>query len=144
METRHFDLKQLMSYPDGFDIIKVTALIADAVLEPGMIVSVTAIDAKNSGLPEGTQAEDVITITERTTLLGNDAVNLIGYKRSYSGIMFVNQPTFANDITSVIVAGEGKNMSVFNTITEPLTIMGYFQKVQIPLLSTDMILIAYK
>lgn len=144
MKTRSLDLKNLMSYPDGFDIIKVTTLIADAVLEIGMIVSVTVVDADESALPAGTEAEDVITITEETILVGDDAVKLIGYERDYSCIMFANQPTFANDITSVIVAGEGKNMSVFNAIIEPLMIMGYFQKVQIPLLSTDMILIAYK
>lgn len=144
MKTRSLDLKNLMSYPDGFDVIKVTTLIADAVLETGMIVSVTVVDADESALPVGTEAEDVITITEETILVGDDAVKLIGYERDYSCIMFANQPTFANDVTSVIVAGEGKNMSVFNAITDPITIMGYFNKIQIPVTSTDMIVVAYK
>lgn len=144
MKTRSLDLKNLMSYPDGFDVIKVTNLIADAKLEIGMIVAVTAVDAEESGLPEGTQALDVITITEETTLLGNDAVSLVGFQRIYSGIQIMNKPTFSDNITDIVVAGEGKNLSVLNAITTVFMLFGYFQKVQIPVTSTDMIVIAYK
>lgn len=143
-KTRPMDVKQLMSYPDDFDIIKVTTLDADDVLMPGMIVSVVAVDADNSALPEGTLVNDVLEITDEITLVEDDEVLLIGYNQIYSAIHIVNQPTFANDLTSIIVGEEGKNLSVFNAITSQFIIYGYFTKIQIPKTSTDMILIAYK
>lgn len=144
MKERSLDQKILQAHPDTFDIIKVTDFIADAKLEKGMIVFVVTVDAEESGLPDGTTADAVILISEETTLLGDDAVKLIGYKRNYSAIQFATQPTFASDLTSVIVAGDGKDMSLFNSVTQPITVYGYFNKIQIPTDSTDTVIVAYR
>lgn len=140
--TRSFDQKILESHPDNFDIIKVVTVTgAGTVVKAGSIISVTTKHG-SSNLPiaqgsVGTLASDV-------TLVGTDAVVLLGYKRNYAGIQMLNQPTFANDLTSVIVSGEGKNMSHLNIIDTPFEILGYFQKIQIPITSTAMVLIAYR
>lgn len=68
----------------------------------------------------------------------------MGYRRNYSAIQLVTKPTFANDETSVVVAGVGKNMSLFNTVEQPIYVFGYFNRIQIPPTSTDTIIIAYK
>jgi hypothetical protein len=144
MEERSLDQKLFQAHPDTFDIIKVTAMTAGAVLEKGMIVHIVAIDADKSGLPESFEVDHNYVISEPTTLVEDDSVKLLGYKRNYSAIQFATQPTFANDLTSVIVAGKGKNMSLFNSVTSPITVPGYFNQIQIPEGSATTVIVAYR
>ena len=136
------DVKELQSYPDDFDIIKVTTFTtAGDVIKSGSIISVTTRDAE-SDLPIAQGS--IGTLTSDVTLVGDDEVVLIGYLQNYVGIDILNQPTFANDLTSIIINGSGKNMSYLNGIETPMSILGFFNKIQIPITSTDMVLIAYK
>lgn len=144
MKERSFDQKQFQACPDDFDIIKVTTFTAGAKLKKDMIVYIVAVDADNSGLPAGSVPTATILIKDDIVLKGNDSVKLVGYRRNYSAIQLVTKPTFANDETSVVVAGVGKNMSLFNTVEQPIYVFGYFNRIQIPSTSTDTIIIAYK
>lgn len=144
MKERSLDQKIFQAYPDDFDIIKVTAMTAGATLEKGMIVHIVAIDADKSGLPEDFEVDHTYVIAEPTTLVEDDSVKLLGYKRDYSAILLATQPTFANDLTSVIVNGEGKNMSLFNSVASPITVPGYFNRIQLPEASTTTVIVAYR
>lgn len=144
MHERSIDRKMFQSCPDDFDIIKVDLFTAGARLQKGMIVKVVAVDSGSSGLPAGVAANMIVLISKDTVLRGSDSATLLGYRRDYSAIQFVTQPTFANDTTSVVVAGVGKNMSVFNNVTQSLVIHGWFNQIQIPESSTDTIIIAYR
>jgi hypothetical protein len=143
---RPFEIKQLQSYPDDFDIIKVITTGTSAtgrVIRAGTIFILVA-KGTPSGFTALTAGATIYTATQNYTMKAGDNVTLLGYEQNYTAIMVMNQPTFANDETSVIIAGAGKNLSHLNTLTNQFTILGFFQRIQIPATSTTMIVIAYK
>jgi len=141
MRTRTYDEKLLSQIPDNFDIIKVTIYTtAGDIIKAGSIIKVTTKDAgSNLLLAQGTTG--IVEID--TELVGTDEIILLGYKQNYSKIT-VFKPTFANDVTSILVCDEGKNMSLVNALPDGSTIEGNFNQIQIPSTSTDTIIIAYR
>lgn len=140
--NRSIDVRQMMSFPDDFDIIKVQQFnTAGDVLEAGSVISVTSLGA-SSDVPIAAGSTGVLA--DAVMLKSGDNVTLLGYRRNYSALLLVTQPTFGNNETDVIVAGNGKNLSVLNTVGCQITIMGFFNQIAIPAASTSTVLIAYK
>lgn len=143
MAERDINQKKYQSMPDDFDIIKVTQYnTAGDVIPQGSIIYVTAKAAENSEIPFA--ATETGTLTSDITLITGDNVTVVGYQRNYAGIQLITECVFANNLTSVIVNGAGKNMSLLNDAPAGTLIMGAFQKVTIPRTSTDSVLIAYR
>ena len=143
MAERDINQKEYQSMPDDFDIIKVTEhSTAGDVIPQGAVIHVVTKAAVNSKIPFSASATG--TLTSDIALVAGDKVKLLGYKRNYSGIELITECVFANDLTSVIVNGSGKNMSEINIASAGTLIMGAFQKVTIPITSTDSVLIAYR
>lgn len=143
MAERDKTQKEYQSMPDDFDIIKVTQYnTAGDVIPQGSVIYVTTKAAEDSEIPFDEAATG--TLTSDVTLLETEDVTVVGYQRSYSGIQLITECVFANNLTSVIVNGAGKNMSLLNDSPAGTLIMGAFQKVTIPASSTDSVLIAYR
>lgn len=143
MAERDKTQKEYQSMPDDFDIIKVTQYnTAGDVIPQGSVIYVTTKAVEGSEIPFA--ADETGTLTSDVTLLETEDVTVVGYQRSYSGIQFITECVFANNLTSVIVNGAGKNMSLLNDAPAGTLIMGAFQKVTIPTSSTDSVLIAYR
>lgn len=143
MAERDINQKKYQSMPDDFDIIKVKQYnTAGDVIPQGSVIYVTTKAVEDSEIPFA--ATETGTLTSDVTLLETEDVTVVGYQRSYSGIQFITECVFANNLTSVIVNGAGKNMSLLNDAPAGTLIMGAFQKVTIPTSSTDSVLIAYR
>lgn len=143
MAERDKTQKEYQSMPDDFDIIKVTQYnTAGDVIPQGSVIYVTTKADEDSEIPFA--ANETGTLTSDVTLLETEDVTVVGYQRSYSGIQLITECVFANNLTSVIVNGAGKNMSLLNDAPTGTLIMGAFQKVTIPTSSTDSVLIAYR
>jgi len=144
--NRVFDAKVAQSYPDNFDIIKVITTGTSAtgtIIKQGTIFLLVA-KGTPSGFTALTAGDTVYTASVDYTMKAGDNVTILGYERNYSCIVLLNQPTFANNTTSIIVANEGKNLSSLNTLTNQVSILGFFQKIQLPSTSTSMIILAYR
>lgn len=143
MAERDKAQKEYQSMPDDFDILKVTQYnTAGDVIPQGSVIYVTTKAVEGSEIPFA--ATQTGTLTSDVTLLETEDVTVVGYQRSYSGIQLITECVFANNLTSVIVNGAGKNMSLLNDAPAGTLIMGAFQKVTIPTSSTDSVLIAYR
>lgn len=143
MAERDKTQKEYQSMPDDFDILKVTQYnTAGDVIPQGSVIYVTTKAVEGSEIPFA--ANETGTLTSDVTLLETEDVTVVGYQRSYSGIQLITECVFANNLTSVIVNGAGKNMSLLNDAPTGTLIMGAFQKVTIPTSSTDSVLIAYR
>jgi len=143
MAERDINQKEYQSMPDDFDIIKVKQYkTAGNIIPQGAVIHVVTKAAVNSKIPFSDSATG--TLTSDIALVTGDKVKLLGYKRNYSGIELITECVFADDLTSVIVNGAGKNMSNLNDASAGTLIMGAFQKVTIPITSTDSVLIAYR
>lgn len=143
MAERDKTQKEYQSMPDDFDIIKVKQYnTAGDIVPQGAVIYVTAKAAQNSEIPFN--ASETGTLTSDIELIAGDDISIVGYQRNYSGIQLITECVFADDLTSVIVNGSGKNMSDTNSAPAGTLIMGAFQKVTIPITSTDSILIAYR
>lgn len=143
MAERDKTQKEYQSMPDDFDILKVTQYnTAGDVIPQGSVIYVTTKAVEDSEIPFA--ATETGTLTSDVTLLETEDVTVVGYQRSYSGIQLITECVFANNLTSVIVNGAGKNMSLLNDAPAGTLIMGAFQKVTIPTSSTDSVLIAYR
>ena len=143
MAERDKNQKEYQSMPDDFDIIKVKQYnTAGDVIPQGSVIYVTTKAVEDSEIPFAEAATG--TLTSDITLLENEDVTVVGYQRNYAGIQLITECVFADDLTSVIVNGAGKNMSYLNDTAAGTLIMGAFQKVTIPTTSTDSVLIAYR
>ncbi|MDY0387410.1 MAG: hypothetical protein RBT65_09845 [Methanolobus sp.] len=143
MAERNINQKKYQSMPDDFDIIKVKQYnTADDIIPQGAVIYVAAKATENSEIPFDELATG--TLTSDITLIAGDDISIVGYQRNYAGIELITECVFANDLTSVIVNGAGKNMSDVNDAPAGTLIMGAFQKVTIPTTSTDSVLIAYR
>jgi len=143
MAERDINQKKYQSMPDDFDIIKVKQYnTAGDIIPQGSVIYVTTKAAEDSEIPFDALATG--TLTSNITLIAGDNISIVGYQRNYSGIELITECVFANDLTSVIVNGAGKNMSLLNNAPAGTLIMGAFQKVTIPTSSTDSVLIAYR
>lgn len=143
MAERDKTQKEYQSMPDDFDIIKVTQYnTAGTVIPQGSVIYVTTKAVEGSEIPF--IATETGTLTSDITLITGDNVTVVGYQRNYAGIKLIKKCAFANNLTSVIVNGAGKNMSLLNDADAGTEIMGAFQKVTIPTTSTDSVLIAYR
>lgn len=143
MAGRDKNQKEYQSMPDDFDIIKVKQYdAAGDVIPQGAVIYVTAKAAEDSEIPFAALATG--TLTSNIALIAGDDISIVGYQRNYAGIQLITECVFANDLTSVIVNGAGKNMSGVNDASAGTLIMGAFQKVTIPRTSTDSVLIAYR
>lgn len=142
---RSLSQKEYQSYPDNFDIIKVTttgASAAGTVIKDGTIFILEAKGADSNFTQ--TAGVTIYTAEKDYVMVAGDNVTILGYKRNYCGIEILNKPTFANDITSVMVGENGKNLSALNSIETPMSILGNFTKIQLPSTSTDMVILAYR
>ena len=143
MAERAKDQKEYQSMPDDFDIIKVKQYkTAGDVIPQGAVIYVTTKAAEDSEIPFAALATG--TLTSNIALIAGDDISIVGYQRNYAGIQLITECVFADDLTSVIVNGAGKNMSDLNNASAGTLIMGAFQKVTIPTTSTDSVLIAYR
>jgi hypothetical protein len=143
MAERDINQKKYQSMPDDFDIIKVKQYnTAGDIIPQGAVIYVAAKAVANSEIPF--DATVTGTLTSNIVLIAGDDISIVGYQRNYSGIELITECVFANDLTSVIVNGSGKNMSDVNDAPAGTLIMGAFQKVTIPTTSTDSVLIAYR
>ena len=143
MAGRDKNQKEYQSMPDDFDIIKVKQYnTAGDIIPQGAVIYVTSKAAQNSEIPFN--ASESGTLTSDIELIAGDDISIVGYQRNYSGIQLITECVFADDLTSVIVNGAGKNMSDINSASAGTLIMGAFQKVTIPITSTDSVLIAYR
>jgi hypothetical protein len=143
MAGRDKNQKEYQSMPDDFDIIKVKQYnTAGDIIPQGAVIYVTNKAVANSEIPFDNSATG--TLTSDIALIAGDDISIVGYQRNYSGIQLITECVFANDLTSVIVNGAGKNMSGVNDASAGTLIMGAFQKVTIPRTSTDSVLIAYR
>ena len=143
MAGRDKNQKEYQSMPDDFDTIKVKQYnTAGDIIPQGAVIYVTAKAAQNSEIPFN--ASETGTLTSDIELITGDDISIVGYQRNYSGIQLITECVFADDLTSVIVNGSGKNMSDINSASAGTLIMGAFQKVTIPITSTDSVLIAYR
>jgi hypothetical protein len=144
---RSLDEKTYQSYPDDFDIIKVKTTGTSAAGEVIKKNTIFICVAKGtpSGFPDDiTAGATIYTADQEYTMKTGDNVTILGYKRNYVGIEILNQPTFADDVTSIMVNNVGKNLSDLNDIDTAMSILANFTKIQIPATSTDMIILAYK
>ena len=143
MAGRDKNQKEYQSMPDDFDIIKVKQYdTAGDIIPQGAVIYVTNKAVANSEIPF--DAEATGTLTSNIALIAGDDISIVGYQRNYAGIQLITECVFADDLTSVIVNGAGKNMSNLNDVSAGTLIMGAFQKVTIPRTSTDSVLIAYR
>ena len=143
MAERDINQKKYQSMPDDFDIIKVKQYkTAGDIIPQGAVIYVAAKAAANSKIPFDASATG--TLTSDIALIAGDDISIVGYQRNYAGIQLITECVFADDLTSVIINGAGKNMSDFNDASAGTLIMGAFQKVTIPRTSTDSVLIAYR
>jgi hypothetical protein len=143
MAERDINQKKYQSMPDDFDIIKVKQYnTAGDIIPQGAVIYVAAKAVANSEIPFNASATG--TLTSDIVLVAGDDISVVGYQRNYAGIELITECVFANDLTSVIVNGSGKNMSDVNDAPAGTLIMGAFQKVTIPTTSTDSVLIAYR
>lgn len=143
MAGRDKNQKEYQSMPDDFDIIKVKQYnTAGDIIPQGAVIYVAAKAAQNSKIPFNASATG--TLTSDIVLIAGDDISIVGYQRNYAGIQLITKCVFADDLTSVIVNGAGKNMSNLNDVSAGTLIMGAFQKVTIPRTSTDSVLIAYR
>ena len=139
---RAIDEKTIQSYPDGFEIIKVTALTSAGDVIPQNSIYISVVNGTPSALPTAGTTEHVAIAP--ITLKTGDKATIVGMVGRFPAIEVYN-PAFANNSTDVVVNGEGKNLSVFNDLWEngKLT-YGLFERIVIPTAETDMIILAYR
>ena len=139
---RAIDEKTIQSYPDSFEIIKVTALTNAGDVIPQNSIYVSDKNGTTSALP--TKGETKHVAIAPITLKDGDEATIVGMVGRFPAIEVYN-PAFADNSTDVVVNGEGKNLSVFNSLWDDgKLIYGLFEKIVIPTTETDMIILAYR
>lgn len=138
----NIDEKIYNSYPDGFDVVKVTAkTTAGNIIYKNDLYTVTAKGSTGSSLP--TAGATVHTATSDIVLVSGDQVLIVGRVGKYRGIA-IWKPTFASNLTSVILNGKGIDMSVFNSLVDDgYLFYGEFSRVSIPGTSTNTVIVCY-
>ena len=139
---RAIDEKTIQSYPDSFEIIKVTALTSAGDVIPQNSIYISVANGEPSALPNAGTTKHVAIAP--ITLKDGDQATIVGMVGRFPAIE-VYKPAFANNLTDVVVNGDGKNLSVFNSLWDDgKLIYGLFERIVIPTAETDMIILAYK
>lgn len=139
---RAIDEKTIQSYPDSFEIIKVTTLTTAGAVIPQNSIYISDDNGEPSALPTAGETKHVAIAP--ITLKTGDKATIVGMVGRFPAIE-TYKPAFANNSTDVVVNGEGKNLSVFNLLWEDGKLTyGLFERIVIPTDQTDMIILAYR
>ena len=139
---RAIDEKTIQSYPDSFEIIRVTALTNAGNVIPQNSIYISDENGTTSALPTFGETKHVAIAP--ITLKDGDEATIVGMVGRFPAIEVYN-PAFANNSTDVVVNGEGKNLSVFNSLWDDgKLIYGLFERIVIPTTETSMIILAYR
>lgn len=140
---RDIDTKILESYPDNFDIIKVNTLDGSGSIEPFQVFKVLTIggDSEFGELSaNGTYVAD-----KHYELDTGDKIAILGWQRNYAAILVLSdEQAFPNDTTSIIVGGEGKNLSKLNGLLAGVQLLGKFERIQLAANDSNTVLVAYR
>lgn len=137
----NIDEKIYNSYPDGFDVVKVTAKTTAGDIISKNDIYIVVVKGTGSVLPP--ISDTPYTATSDMVLVTGDSVKIVGRVGNYRAIA-IWKPTFASDLTSVILNKNGINMSIFNSLVDDgYLFYGAFSKVSIPSTSTNTVIVCY-
>lgn len=144
MQHRNIELKDMMSMPDDFEIVKVqTVTGVGGIIPVGSVFRISAKAAQNSGF--GSLSVNTTYLADvEYTMIADDVAVIIGVHGNFSAIQIVAATTFANNATDIIVNGAGKNLSLLGKLPAGTILYGLFNRVSLQAANTDPIIIVYK
>lgn len=144
MQDRNIELKEIMSMPDDFEIVKVqTVTGAGGIIPVGSVFRISAKASQDSGF--GSLSINTTYLADvEYTMVDDDVAVIIGVHGSFSAIQIIAATTFADNVTDVIVNGAGKNLSLLGQLPAGTILYGLFNRVSLQAANTDPIIIVYK